>query len=178
MSSRSSSLAVLVSRWSLVLCGVAGFGCASTQTGATADDLTRGRALTAPGATTFANECAGCHGQRGEGAATASAILGPGALPEYPRSGGGAGDPSVYDPQMIQIQAQTRPAGAPWRDPFRNALDLYNFTSTHLSKARAAELRPADYWAVVSFMLEVQGASLPSRGIGPADAASIPIPRR
>src|SRR4029077_18695985 len=128
--------------------------------------------------TVFSTECATCHGQRGEGLAGATAILGPGALPEFPRSSGSTSDPALLDPQLIQIQAQSRPAGAAWRDPFRNALDLYNFTSTHLSKARAAELKGPDYWAVVSFMLAVQGATLPPRGIGPGDATSIPIPRR
>jgi hypothetical protein len=89
-----------------------------------------------------------------------------------------AGDPSVYDPQMIQIQAQTRPAGAPRRDPFRTAQDLYNYTSTHMPKERAAQLKDADYWGIVTFVLAAQGAAVPAQGVGPADAAKIPIPRR
>src|SRR5215510_3404328 len=121
----------------LMIGGLVWAGCATTPTGATAEDVTRARGQAGQGANVFANDCAKCHGQRGEGLATAPPILGSGALPEYPRNSGGAGDPTVYDPQMIQIQAQTRPAGAPWRDPFRNALDQYNFTSTHLPKARA-----------------------------------------
>jgi len=161
----------------LLLCGLAWIGCATAQTGATADDLTRARGQAAQGATTFTNECAKCHGQRGEGLASAPAILGPGALPEYPRNTG-SGDPALYDPQLIQIQAQTRPAGAPTRDPFRNAQDLYNFTARHVPKERAAELKEADYWAVVGFMLAAQGAPLPAAGIGPANAASIPVPKR
>jgi hypothetical protein len=140
-------------------------------------DIARARDQSSAGATTFSNECSRCHGQRGEGLA-APQILGVGALPEYPRNNVTAGDPTLYDPQMIQIQAQTRPAGAPSRDPFRNALDLYNFTSKHLSKDRAAELKDADYWGVVGFLLAAQGASLPPRGIDPAEAASIPIPKR
>jgi cytochrome c553 len=160
-----------------VLGGLAWLGCASTQAGATADDLARARNQTAPGATTFANACARCHGQRGEGVA-APAVLGSGALPEYPRNNVSSGDPTLYDPQLIQIQAQTRPAGAPSRDPFRNALDLYSFTAKHMPKDRAAELKDDDYWAVVTFLLAAQGASLPPRGIDPANAASIPIPRR
>jgi cytochrome c553 len=163
--------------WGFVLCGLAGLGCASSQTGATAADLSRAREQTAQGATVFANECASCHGQRGEGLASAPAILGPGALPEYPRASG-AGDPTIIDPQLIQIQAQTRPAGAPWRDPFRNAQDLYSFTITHLPKTRAAELHESDYWAVVGYLLAAQGASLPSGGISRANAASMTIPKR
>jgi cytochrome c553 len=164
----------------LILCPLAAawLGCASTQTGATPADLVRAHDQSGPGETMFANECARCHGNRGEGLASAPAILGPGALPEYPRSTGGVGDPSAYDPQMIQIQAQTRPAGAAWRDPFRTAQDLYVFTSRHLPKARAAELKDGDYWAVVSFIVAAQGGNLPAGGIGPANAASIPIPKR
>jgi len=175
MSSRLADPGLLLV--SALLCGLASLGCASTQTGATAEDLARARGQSAQGATTFTNECARCHGQRGEGLA-APAVLGPGALPEYPRNNVTAGDPTAYDPQLIQIQAQTRPAGAPSRDPFRNALDLYNYTSKHMPKERAAELKDADYWAVVSYLLAAQGVSLPPRGIGPAEAASIPIPKR
>ena len=126
--------------------------------------------------TTFTNECARCHGPRGEGLGSAPTIMGAGALPEYPRNTGS--DPGLYDPQMIQIQAQTRPAGAASRDPFRNARDLYNFTAKHLPKTSADHLTDADYWAVVGYLLAAQGVSLPPRGIDPANAASIPIPKR
>jgi mono/diheme cytochrome c family protein len=153
-------------------------GCATTQTGATADDLARARTQAAQGATIFTNECAKCHGDRGEGLAGAPAILGPGALPEYPRSTGSGSDPMVLDPQLIQVQAQTRPAGAASRDRFRNVEDLHSFMVRHVPKTRAQELQAGDYWAVVSFILAAQGASLPPQGIGPANAASMPIPKR
>src|SRR5690349_15082844 len=129
---RAMSPRLLRRAGALILCGLVWPGCATTQTGATAEDLPPARGQTAAGATVCANECAKCHGQRGEGLASAPAILGPGALPEFPRNNGGGGDPTLYDPQLIQIQAQTRPAGAPSRDPFRNGLDLYNYTSRHL----------------------------------------------
>jgi cytochrome c553 len=161
----------------LLLGALAWLGCASVPTGATTEELTRARDQAGQGATVFANECASCHGQRGEGLANAGAILGPGALPEYPRSSG-VGDPTVTDPQLIQIQAQSRPAGAAWRDPFRNAQDLYTFTTTHLPKSHASGLKDVDYWAVVGFLFAAQGASLSQGGIGPANAASIPIPKR
>ena len=182
MSFRFAHLRTSVVGWPLIICalvsGPAWLGCASTQTGATADDLVRAHDQAGPGATVFANECAKCHGQRGEGLAAAPAILGPGALPEYPRSTGSASDPALFDPQLAQIQAQTRPAGAASRDRFRNAADLYNFTTRHMPKTRAEELKDPDYWAVVSYLLVAQGVSLPPRGIGPENAASIPIPKR
>ena len=161
-----------------MLCGLVWLGCGVTQMGATAADLARAQDQAAAGATTFAGECAKCHGSRGEGLAAAPALLGPGALPEYPRDTGGSSAPTFIDPQQLQIEMQARPAGSAWRDPFKNAQDLYNFTSTHMPMEHAGELKQGDYWAVVNFLLAAQGASLPAGGIGPANASSIPIPRR
>jgi len=157
--------------------GLAALGCATTPLGAPPAELARGRDQFLQGATVFSNECVTCHGGHGEGLASAPAILGPGALPEYPRSTG-AGDPTITDPQLIQIAAQTRPQGAAWRDPFRNARDLFTFTTTHLPKSRASSLKEADYWAVTSFLLAVQGASLPPGGVEPSTAGTTPIPKR
>ena len=162
---------------SLLLGGLAALGCASTPLGAPPADLARGRDQFLQGATVFSNECVTCHGAHGEGLASAPPILGAGALPEYPRTTG-AGDPTITDPQLIQIAAQTRPQGAAWRDPFRNARDLYTFTTTHLPKSRASTLKETDYWSVTSYLLAVQGASLPPGGVDPANAASTPIPKR
>jgi mono/diheme cytochrome c family protein len=162
----------------LMLGGLVLLGCAVTQLGATAADLARAQDQAAPGATTYAAECAKCHGQRGEGLASAPALMGHGALPEYPRNSGGSGDPGFIDAQQLQIEMQARPAGAAWRDPFRNAQDLYNYTSTHMPNGHAGGLKPGDYWAVVNFLLAAQGATLPAGGIGPANAGSTPIPRR
>jgi mono/diheme cytochrome c family protein len=161
-----------------IACGLLVLGCAATQVGATLGELARARDQANPGATIFAGACAKCHGQRGEGVGSAPAILGPGALPEYPRNTVGAGDPGLSDPQLLQIEAQARPAGAAWRDPFRNAQDLYSFTSTQMPKGEKSKLRPDDYWAVVNFLLAAQGAILPAGGVGPANASSIPIPMR
>jgi mono/diheme cytochrome c family protein len=134
--------------------------------------------MAAQGEGTFAGECAKCHGQRGEGIGGVPALMGLGALPEYPRNAGGSGDPTMIDPQQLQIQAQTRPAGAASRDTFRTAQDLYSYVSTQMPKGQVGRLKPADSWAVVNFLLAAQGASLPAGGVGPANASSIPIPRR
>jgi hypothetical protein len=50
--------------------------------------------------------------------------------------------------------------------------------TTHLPKSRATELTPADYWAVVSYLLVAQGGTLPPAGLGPTNATSITIPKR
>ena len=118
-----------------------------------------------------------CHGERGEGLAGATAILGPGALPEYPRDNSGPGSAVPTDPQQLQIQTQTRPAGAPWRDPFRTAQSLYDFTSTHMPPNKANELKSDDDWAIITFMETVQGAQVPGGGINASNAGLIPIGR-
>lgn len=162
----------------LALGGLLGLGCAATQLGATPAELSQARTQAGAGADVFAHACARCHGQRGEGIGNAPAILGPGSLPEQPRSSSGASGSALTDPQLLQIEAQARPAGAAWRDPFRTAQDLYDFTSTHMPRGNAGALKPADYWAVVSFMLAAQGATLPSGGVGPGTAGAFQIPRR
>jgi hypothetical protein len=161
-----------------IVCNLAWLGCARTPLGATVEDLSRARDQASHGATVYGAECASCHGQRGEGLAAAPAILGTGALPEYPRNSTTVGDPTITDPQLIQIRAQTRPAGAAWRDPFRNALDLHRFLTLHLPKARAEQLKDADYWAVTGYLLAAQGVALPPGGLNAANAASMPIPKR
>jgi cytochrome c553 len=161
----------------LLLCGLIALGCAATQLGATPTEIAQARGQSRPGADVFASQCAKCHGERGEGIGSAPAILGPGSLPEYPRYSSGAGS-ALTDPQLIQIEAQARPAGAAWRDPFRNAKDLFDFVGTHMPKGHAGGLKPTDQWAVVGFMLAAQGASLPAGGVGPANASSTAIPRR
>jgi cytochrome c len=144
--------------------------------GATQADLARAQEQAAPGANAFASACAKCHGPRGEGLAGAPPLLGRRALPEFPRNSG-SGDSAFIDQQQLQIEMQARPAGAAWRDPFRNAQDVFNFTSTHMPREHAGTLKTEEYWAVVNFLFAAQGASLPAGGIGPANASSIPIPR-
>jgi len=149
--------------------------CAAAQFGATDVNLARARAQTARGAGLFATECDECHGQRGEGLAQAPAILGPGALPVYPRDHATSGSLAINDPEQIRIRQQTRPAGAPWRDPFRTAQDLFNFLKTHPAKKRAEWVSPDDYWAVVTFMSAAHGADVPSGGINADNASSVTI---
>lgn len=161
-----------------MLCGLIGVGCAVTQTGATPTDLARARDQAGQGAAVFANQCAKCHGQGGEGIGGAPDVMGPGALPEYPRNAVASNDPALSDPQMLQIEMQSRPAGSAWRDPFRNAQDLFNFVSIHMPKGHPGDVKAADHWAVVSYILAAQGARVPPTGIGPANASSIPIPRK
>jgi mono/diheme cytochrome c family protein len=176
MSARLAHGETLLVVGAVVACGL--IGCAVAQLGATPEELAQARTRAEQGANVFAAECANCHGQRGEGIGSVPAVLGAGALPEYPRSSLAANDPAQSDPQLLQIQAQSRPAGAAWRDPFRTAQDLFTFLTTHMPKGHVGGMKPADCWATVSFMLAAQGASLPAAGVGPANATSVAIPRR
>jgi cytochrome c len=149
--------------------------CTATQFGATEVNLVRARAVTTRGADLFTKECAECHGDRGEGLAQAPAVLGPGALPVYPRESASTGSMAINDPEQIRIRQQTRPAGAPWRDPFRTARDLFEFLKMHPAKKRAEWKAPDDYWAVVTFMLAAHGSAVPADGINADNASSVTI---
>jgi cytochrome c len=152
-------------------------GCGpATQYGATDADFARGRSQASQGADVYAKECARCHGQRGEGLAGAPPVLGQGALPTYPRDYSTTS--MTTDPTQLQIQQQTRPAGAPRRDPFRTASDLYNYVNNHLPKSRAAAMQSRDYWDVVAFVVAVQGAALPQGGLDASSAGSVQLPQR
>ena len=150
--------------------------CASAPLGASGEAITRARDQSAHGATLFEQHCSSCHGARGEGG-SAPAILGPGALPEFPREHDVNTSQAASDPELLRAQALTRPAGAPWRDPFRTAQDLYGFVSTQMPrpKAKMGSLSSDDYWEIVSFMLIVQGANIPAGGVR-QNASAVRVP--
>jgi hypothetical protein len=141
-------------------------------------DFARARADAAPGSRWFVLECARCHGSHGEGLAGVPAILGAGALPEYPREIATAGAPGLRDPEQMEIDSQTQHTGLARRGPFRNGEDLYAFLKVHLRKPRTRSFAEADYAAVVGFLLTAQGQELPPGGLTVDNAQSIPIPRR
>jgi cytochrome c5 len=151
--------------------------CASTPRGATSANLAQARSGAPDGAALFSQQCAGCHGERGESVTGAPAILGPGALPEYPRQRNLNADPAASDPELLQLEAQTRPSGAPWRDPFRTAQDLYRFVSKKmpLPAAKAGSLSAEQYWAIVNFMLLAQGVQVPPGGVTAENASSVKL---
>jgi cytochrome c len=159
----------------IALLGALITACTATQFGATEANLARGRTITTRGADLFTKECAECHGDRGEGLAQAPAVLGPGALPVFPRDSAATGSLAINDPEQLRIRQQTRPAGAPWRDPFRTAPDLFEFLKTHPAKKRAEWVAPDDYWALVTFMLAAHGSAVPAGGINADNASSVTI---
>jgi hypothetical protein len=150
--------------------------CSATQLGATDANATNARKASAPGAEVFDRECAGCHGKKGEGLSAAPNILGAGALPTYPRDSSSS-NPAMSTGSQQQNQDTSRPPGAPTRDPFRNAQDLYDYLSKRmpLPQSRAGSLKPEEYWAVTNFMLVAHGVSVPPGGVTPDNAKSVPI---
>lgn len=169
---------LLVAMTTLVACAVAVLGgCATTSYGATDANLARARGEAPAGATAFRQHCAGCHGDRGESATGAPPILGEGALPEYPRERNINAAPAAGDPEYLRLQAQKRPLGAPWRDPFRTARDLHGYVSRNmpLPKEKVGSLSAEEYWAIIHFMLVAHGVEVPAEGITAENAVSVKL---
>lgn len=157
---------------------LAAVACGAGALGATDADLARAREATSRGAEVFVKKCVRCHGRHGEGFTDAPPILGRGALPEYPRERPPTGVPGVQDPELQDVEQQTRRTGEGERYPFRTELDVYNFVSTHPRESRKGPARADDDWAVVTFLAAAQGAALPAEGLTPDNADSIPVPRK
>jgi hypothetical protein len=102
-------------------------------------------------------------------------ILGAGALPEYPQERNLNADPAAGDPELLRLEAQSRPSGAPWRDPFRTAQDLHNYVSKNmpLPEDRAGSLSAEQYWAIINFMALAHGVPVPPGGVTEKNASSV-----
>ena len=151
--------------------------CASVPRGATDMNMAKARSGSDRGFSAFKQNCASCHGERGESVSSAPRIMGEGALPEYPAERNSSTDPAAGDQEWLRLQAQSRPAGAPWRDPFRTAQDLYNFVSKKmpLPATKVGSLPAEHYWDIVNFMLLAHGVSLPTEGVNPGNAGSVKL---
>jgi mono/diheme cytochrome c family protein len=171
-----SRLAVLLG------CSIAGLGialaaCSATPLGASEPNLANAQKKAAPGAELFERECSTCHGKRGEGMTSAPAVIGAGALAEYPRDKSLSTSPAMSNNAQQQAGDSTRPPGAPARDPFRSAQDVFQYISTMmpLPKSRAGSLKPEEYWAITNYMLLAHGSPVPEGGIDGNNAASVRI---
>jgi mono/diheme cytochrome c family protein len=167
---------VVLGAWSTIL-GLQS-GCGAPAAGATNAALSQGRDESDYGARLFASDCVKCHGRYGEGFADAPPVLGPRALPEFPRESAPSGTPGVYDAAEMEITAHTHRVGSELRTPFRTAADLEAYVAAHLPKKRTKDLGPGGIWALVTFVMAVQGAAIPEDGITPENAESVLIPRR
>ena len=173
MSPRLQQLRSLVAG---LACGVS-FGllaCSVTPLGATDSGISRARSASPPGADAFDRECSSCHGKRGEGLTTAPAIMGSGALAEFPREDTASSSPAFATNAPTQADSAHVPGQAK-RGPFRNGQDVYDYVSSRmpLPKSQAGTLKPEEYWAIVSYMLIAHGAAVPAGGVTESNAKSV-----
>jgi len=173
----SRRLAVAARTGWVALASLLLLACASAPRGATEANLAKAQSGVPNGFALFEQNCASCHGKRGESVGRAPRVMGAGALPEYPPEHNVNADPAAGDPELLRLKAQTRPAGAPWRDPFRTALDLYRYVSTSmpLPADKVGSLTSDQYWAIVNFMLQAHGAQVPAEGVTQANANSVKL---
>ncbi len=131
------------------------------------------------GENAYSKHCASCHGERGQGLVHAPAIMGPGALAEYPAEATSASNPQLSNPGQVQTQKMTQVTGAAARAPFRTAADVYQYISTRMPMPtkNAGSLTAQEYWAILNFMLATHGAQVPEGGVNEANAASVALPR-
>jgi cytochrome c len=148
--------------------------CAATQSGASEVNVTSASAKSAQGARLFGQQCASCHGRRGEGV-YAPAIMGPIALPAYPNHANFSTNASYTDPTELNLRETTRPEGAPKREPFNTAQDVYNYISKRMPRKAPGSLKPEEYWAILNFMLIAHGIDVAPSGINAANASSVTI---
>lgn len=154
--------------------GVSILACTVTPLGASDAGMARARLQASQGADAYERNCAACHGKRGEGLTTAPAIMGPGALPKYPRDDTSSSSPT-FQTIANQQQDTTRVPGQPRRGEFSNAQQVYEYVSTRmpLPRSAAGTLKPEEYWAIVNFMLLAHGVAVPPDGVTPANASSV-----
>jgi mono/diheme cytochrome c family protein len=150
--------------------------CSVTPLGATDTGIAQARVASPPGADAFDRECASCHGKRGEGLTIAPAVMGSGSLAEYPRNDASSSDPAYATSAPIQGDSAHVPGQAK-RDPFHTAQDVYDYVSSRmpLPKSAAGTLKPAEYWAIVNYLMVANGIAVPAGGVTEANAKSVAL---
>lgn len=137
-----------------IAAGLAVFvSCKSEPTGSSKDGaaFTTASAQIEHGGQVFANNCARCHGDHGEGG-KGPPLVGKDALP------------------------LRRPDAKKRTGEFRTAMDIAAFVTQNMppTPEARAKLTERDYWSVLAFALNANGVKL-SEPVGPHNAASIKI---
>lgn len=109
----------------------------------------------------YAENCAKCHGNNGEGKMSASGMRAPalvgianGALPLQP------------------------PEGSKYRKTeFRTVADVYDFVSHNMPPDNPGSLSSGEYWAILAFDLKANGIDLGQRKLEASNAGTLVIPR-
>jgi len=84
-------------------------------------------------------------------------------------------NPAFTDPTELKLREETRPAGAPKREPFNTAEDVYNYISKRMPQKAAGSLKPEEYWSILNFMLMAHGVAVPNGGINASNANAVTI---
>lgn len=150
-----------------------GLACATTPPGASDANLSAAKSAMSRGAALFEQNCASCHGSRGEGTTTGPVVMGGGALRVYPRTG--TSENLTTDPNELQLRASTTLPGGTGRPPFNTAKDVFDYISTTMPPNRPGSLRAEEYWAILSFMLQAHGANPPAGGVTAKNAATVNV---
>jgi mono/diheme cytochrome c family protein len=104
------------------------------------------------GAEIFAESCAGCHGEQGEGIEGRPAVRGEKALPRDPPEG---------------AKART--------SKFETPLDVFTFLKSDMPPIAPGSLSDEQYWSLVAFQLKGSGVKLPPGDLTEANAATIKL---
>ncbi len=161
-----------------ILIGLFIASCGSAVPGATQVHLDRAGNQSPKGRQLFLQQCAACHGTRGEGA-TAPPIMGPTALNHrkrrHTRSLGSSGAQGqlpgqTFSQPPVSYYEQGR--------SFQSAMDVFTYVSTKMPRPsdRAGSLSQPEYWAIVSYVLAAHGVPLPQEGVRPENADRISLP--
>jgi hypothetical protein len=177
MSLRSQLMRTLLPTLACSLLSVALLDCTVTPLGATDDGIAKARAATPPGADEYDQECASCHGKRGEGLTLAPAVMGSGALPTFPRDDSSSSSSTFATSGQVQGGDVTRVPGQSKRDPFRTAQDVYDYVSSRMPmpKSKSGTLKPEEYWAIVNYIIVANGITVPAGGVTEANAKSVAL---
>jgi cytochrome c len=102
------------------------------------------------GAKLYAERCASCHGDAGEGKKNTPPLIGTAALPLDPRPG-----------------AKVR------KTQFRTAGDVLEFVSKNMPAKKPGSLQPEEYRAIVEYLLKANGVAMGPQPFDATTAAKI-----
>ncbi len=135
----SLSLLPVVALLALAACG----GAPEAKAPQPTDQATRGQEL-------YAQNCAACHGDHGEGSKDVPAVVGKAALPLDPPPG-----------------AKVR------RSQFHTAKDVFDFVKANMPPKKGGSLTDEQYAAILAFDLKANGVDLGGKQVDAASASSI-----
>ncbi len=116
---------------------------AATTTGYTSDQVAMGQEL-------YAKNCAGCHGDKGQGTTKAPPVVGSGSLPDTP-------------PATAKVR----------KTEFRTAKDVLDFIKTSMPANKPGSLSAEQYDAILAFDLKANGVDLRQVHIDASTAPTI-----